>query len=505
MSRAEMNDEARERRLSAILAADVAGYSRLMGANEVGTLRALDGHRRELIDPTIVSHRGRIVKITGDGILVEFASAVDAVRCAVDVQRGMAERNEGVPPEQRIVYRIGINVGDIIGVGDDIYGDGVNIAARLEAMSEPGGIYVSRAVRDPVVDKLAFGFEDLGEVAAKNIARPIHVYRVRHDIELIRRVASQNLGRRRVIAAVALLAVTGVGAGTWFWGIPALQGPDPDVQRSLDALVGRWEGVWDNNPRLTTSLIIESVTPTREVTGSFAFMSESPTKISTKITHNAITFGSSYKFTFRLRPDGKMEGTRSGFGVVNTIVLTRPEVFFPGRWEGIWDNDPRATTSLTIESVTPTGEVAGSYVFMSGSPSKFVTRINGNAISFSILIFRIRPDGKMEGIRNASGVLNTTVLTNPAVFSPGIWEGIWNNNPLATVTLTIESVTPTGEVTGSYDYMSQKPLKFVARISDNTIIFGSRPKFTFRLLPDGKMEEVRDNDGLLNSTVLSRK
>ena len=171
MSLGAVDGELRERRLSAILAADVVGYSKLMGADEVGTLHALSGHRRELIDPAIASHRGRIVKTTGDGMLVEFASAVDAVRCAVDIQRGMAERNEAVPPEQRIEFRIGINVGDIIGVGDDIYGDGVNVAARLEAMAEPGGICVSRAVRDPVRDKLAFSFEDLGEMAAKNIAR----------------------------------------------------------------------------------------------------------------------------------------------------------------------------------------------------------------------------------------------------------------------------------------------------------------------------------------------
>ena len=161
------DSELRERRLSAILAADVVGYSRLMGADEDGTLHALKWAPKGAVDPAIASHRGRIVKTTGDGMLVEFASAVDAVRCAVDVQRGMVERNEAVPPEQRIEFRIGINVGDIIGVGDDIYGDGVNIAARLEAMAEPGGICVSRAVRDPVRDKLAFSFEDLGEVARK--------------------------------------------------------------------------------------------------------------------------------------------------------------------------------------------------------------------------------------------------------------------------------------------------------------------------------------------------
>ena len=167
-----------ERRLAAILAADVAGYSRLMGADEEGTLAALKAIRRELADPRIKEHRGRIVKTTGDGLLLEFASVVDAVRCAVEVQREMAERNTDVLPDRRIELRMGINVGDIIGDGRDIYGDGVNVAARLEALAEPGGICVSRVVRDQVRDKLSFSFEDLGEHQVKNIARPIRVHRV---------------------------------------------------------------------------------------------------------------------------------------------------------------------------------------------------------------------------------------------------------------------------------------------------------------------------------------
>src|SRR6478736_6808617 len=166
-----------QRRLAAILAADVAGYSRLMGADEEGTLAALKELRRGLADPKIKEHRGRIVKTTGDGLLVEFASVVDAVRCAVEVQQEMAERNVGVPDERRIQFRIGINVGDIIRDGRDIYGDGVNVAARLEALAEPGGICVSRVVRDQVRDKLAFSFEDMGEQQVKNIARPIRVHR----------------------------------------------------------------------------------------------------------------------------------------------------------------------------------------------------------------------------------------------------------------------------------------------------------------------------------------
>src|SRR6266700_1690548 len=168
-----------ERRLTAILAADVVGYSRLMGADEEGALAALKAIRRELIDPRIVEHRGRIVKTTGDGLLVEFASVVDAVRCAVDVQREMAERNAEVPAARRIEFRIGINVGDIIIDEDDIYGDGVNVAARLEALAEPGGICVSRVVRDQVRDKLDFIFDDKGEQQVKNIARPVRVYLIR--------------------------------------------------------------------------------------------------------------------------------------------------------------------------------------------------------------------------------------------------------------------------------------------------------------------------------------
>src|SRR5882762_8910420 len=165
-----------ERRLAAVLAADVAGYSRLMGEDEEGTHAALTALRRELSDPKIGEHRGRIVKTTGDGLLVEFPSVVDAVRCAVALQRDMALRNDGVPNERRIEFRIGINLGDIIIDEHDIYGDGVNVAARLEALAEPGGICVSRVVRDQVRDKLDLAFEDLGEQALKNIARPVRVF-----------------------------------------------------------------------------------------------------------------------------------------------------------------------------------------------------------------------------------------------------------------------------------------------------------------------------------------
>jgi class 3 adenylate cyclase/pimeloyl-ACP methyl ester carboxylesterase len=165
-----------QRRLAAILAADVVGYSRLMGIDEMGTHTALKSHRRESIDSAIAEHRGRIVKNTGDGMLVEFASVVDAVSCAVNIQRSMIKRNAGVPQDKQIVFRIGINVGDIIIDDNDIFGDGVNIAARLETLCEPGCVCISSSANDQIRDKLSLAFADLGEQTVKNIARPVGVF-----------------------------------------------------------------------------------------------------------------------------------------------------------------------------------------------------------------------------------------------------------------------------------------------------------------------------------------
>jgi TolB-like protein/class 3 adenylate cyclase/Flp pilus assembly protein TadD len=169
------------RRLAAILAADVAGYSRLMGADEDGTLERLKGVRTELVDPKVGEHKGRIVKTTGDGLLVEFASVVDALRCAVDIQREMTARDADVPAEKRVEFRIGINVGDIVVEDGDIFGDGVNVAARLEALADTGGICVSAVVHDQVQGRLDYVFDDLGEPELKNITRKVRVYRVRLD------------------------------------------------------------------------------------------------------------------------------------------------------------------------------------------------------------------------------------------------------------------------------------------------------------------------------------
>jgi len=169
------------RRLAAILAADVAGYSRLMGEDEEGTHARLQAHLRELVDPKIAEHRGRIVKNTGDGLLAEFPSVVDAVRCAAEVQRGVLDREPGLPDERRIRFRIGINLGDVIVESDDIFGDGVNVAARLEAVAEPGGICISRMVRDQIRGKLPYPFEDRGEQSVKNIEHPVRVYALRPE------------------------------------------------------------------------------------------------------------------------------------------------------------------------------------------------------------------------------------------------------------------------------------------------------------------------------------
>jgi adenylate cyclase len=211
------------RRLAAILAADVAGYSRLMGADEEGTLERLKALRRQLIDPKIAEHRGRIVKTTGDGLLVEFASVVDAVRCAAEVQRGVIDHEPEVPDEWRIRLRIGINLGDVIAEDGDIFGDGVNVAARLEALAEPGGICVSGVVRDQIRDRLPYPLEDRGEQSVKNIARPVPVYALRPEAiadlpaSSVPVAAPQRRASRIAIAAATVIALVVAAAAWWLW------------------------------------------------------------------------------------------------------------------------------------------------------------------------------------------------------------------------------------------------------------------------------------------------
>jgi adenylate cyclase len=170
-----------ERRLTAILAADVVGYSRLMGADETGTLSALQGHQTDLIEPRIAEHQGRVVKLSGDGVLAEFPSVVNAVACAAAIQRGMRQRNDTVPQDRWIEFRIGLHLGDVIAEGGDIFGDGVNVAARLEGIATPGGIVVSSSVRDHVGARLNLTYEDMGEQTLKNIALAVRVYNVLLD------------------------------------------------------------------------------------------------------------------------------------------------------------------------------------------------------------------------------------------------------------------------------------------------------------------------------------
>jgi adenylate cyclase len=213
-----------QRRLAAILAADVAGYSRLMGADEEGTHERLKAHLRELVDPKIKEHRGRTVKNTGDGLLAEFPSVVEAVRCAAELQRGMADRNAEIPEDKRITFRVGINLGDVIAEPDDIYGDGVNVAARLEALAEPGGICISRVVRDQIRDKLIYPFEDRGEQSVKNIARSVQIYALRPEAiaELPATSVLATAPRRRwaappAMAAVAAGALAIAVIAWWLW------------------------------------------------------------------------------------------------------------------------------------------------------------------------------------------------------------------------------------------------------------------------------------------------
>ncbi len=217
-----MASERVERRLAAIFVADLVGYSRLVGADEEGTIARLGALREELIDPCIDKHHGRIVKTTGDGLLVEFASAVDAVRCTVEFQRALAEREADQPEDLRIAVRIGINVGDIVIEGDDILGDGVNVAARLESLAEPGGICISRSARDQVRDRLEISLKDLGEIEVKNIARPVRVFRVLLDEEAPPKGSAaapprKSSSLRPALSAMLVVLIVAGGLAAWFW------------------------------------------------------------------------------------------------------------------------------------------------------------------------------------------------------------------------------------------------------------------------------------------------
>jgi adenylate cyclase len=235
-----MSGERVERRLAAILAADVAGYSRLMGLDEAGTLARLKALRRDLIDPEIAEHMGRVVKTTGDGLLIEFPSVVEAVACAVAVQQSMGLHNSSTPADQRIEFRVGINTGDVIVEDGDIHGDGVNVAARLEALAEPGGICVSAIVHEQVQGRLDCAFEDTGEQNLKNIARPVRVYRVLADCAAPAAGVAVPAARRRAprwaitAAGIAALVVLAAGAAA-FWRLHPVQLASPPAATTATA------------------------------------------------------------------------------------------------------------------------------------------------------------------------------------------------------------------------------------------------------------------------------
>ncbi|GEO17899.1 adenylate/guanylate cyclase domain-containing protein [Microvirga aerophila] len=207
-----------ERKLVTIVCADVAGYSRLIGLDEEGAIARLRAHRRALINPAINRHGGRIVKTLGDGLLVEFASPVEAVRCAAEIQLALNDRESPIPEDRRIYFRIGINLGDVVVEDRDVLGDGVNIAARLETLAEVGGICISRSVRDQVRDRLPMNFEDLGEQSVRNIARPVRCYRVRLDTYTPEApLVPTNRQRWLLPAAVAASLIVLGGAGFWLF------------------------------------------------------------------------------------------------------------------------------------------------------------------------------------------------------------------------------------------------------------------------------------------------
>src|SRR3954452_8634635 len=241
-----------DRRLTAVLAADVVGYSRLVQRDEQGTLDRLKAHRRGLVEPLVAEHGGRIVKLMGDGILCEFPSAVHAVSCAVAIQSGMAEREAAVPQAERMRFRIGINVGDVVHEGGDILGDGVNVAARLEALAEPGGVLLARNVHNQIKDKLAIRFEPAGRHRVKNIAEPIEVWRVAPGA-VAARAARRSSRRLRLAAGLGVFLLLVASAAGWWWyglrglneaGAPPFAGKPSVAVLPFDNLSGEAEDVY---------------------------------------------------------------------------------------------------------------------------------------------------------------------------------------------------------------------------------------------------------------------
>ncbi len=314
-----------DRRLTTILAADVVGYSRLMGVDEAGTLHALNTHRRELIDQQIAAYHGRIVKLVGDGILVEFPSVVNAVACAVEIQRGMNGRNADVPEDRRLEFRIGINLGDVIVEGDDIFGDGVNIAARLEGIAKTGGVAISGSVRDQVGSRLAFTFEDTGEQTLKNIAQPIRVFNVAWDDEppavVARSAPPLAVPARPSVAVLPFVNMSG----------------DPEQEYFADGLV---EDVITNLSKMPGFFVIA-----RNSTFAYKGKSVDVRQIAKELGVRYVLEGSVRKASNRVRITGQLiEGTDA------THVWADK---FEGALEDIFDLQDRMTESI-VGALEPT-------------------------------------------------------------------------------------------------------------------------------------------------------
>jgi class 3 adenylate cyclase/TolB-like protein/Tfp pilus assembly protein PilF len=265
-----------ERRLAAILAADVVGYSRLMGLDQTGTRARFNAILKETIEPAIERRRGRVVKLLGDGLLVEFASVVDALHAAVAIQNGMAQLNAGEEANTRMVFRIGINVGDVIVEGDDIHGDGVNVAARLEALAEPGGICISQTVREQLQGEPGFALEDMGAVRVKNISRPVHFFRVHLGDERPRgRIRARVFGRRGLRLAMALALLGGLALAGWFVfgrGAEPVAGELPDISSprlSIAVLPFETPGGGPENDYLADALTEDLTSDLSRIAGSF--------------------------------------------------------------------------------------------------------------------------------------------------------------------------------------------------------------------------------------------
>jgi len=324
------------RRLAAILALDMVGSSRLMEADEAGTLAAFLDHRARLIEPAIADHNGRIVKLTGDGALVEFASVVDAVACALAIQNGMAGRNEAIPEDRRIMFRIGVHLGDVMVEDDDLYGDGVNVAARLEGLAEPGGICLSQQALDHVETKLDLAYEDMGDQQVKNIARPIHAWRVRREgaprhgrIAPRRRFGAWPLFGAAVVAILVAGGVTAI----WWWPGPH---PAPEAACAFDMAaplpdrpaiaVLPFDDPAGNNPQgnyLGRGIAEDLVTDLSKICGlfvipsedSFAYRAEDTSVIASQLNVRYLVRGSVRREGGRMRINAKLIDATTGVQV----------------------------------------------------------------------------------------------------------------------------------------------------------------------------------------------